>query len=309
MNAYAEFSAPAVTQPTLRRCLRFALKVCFRSVMRPPVPIAIQRCTINLLTAVNLAKLDGTRTLRNIAGRPCEWYRPSVPNGSVMLYLHGGAYLVGSPRSHRSICTTLARFGQIEVCALDYRMAPEHPFPAARDDALAAYQALLAQGYGPEQIVVAGDSAGGNLSLVLALRLRELGLQQPAALVCFSPLTDYTGLQHHTPEGGDPMLHPAWLQQSAQLYCPMEVALDSPELSPVYADLQGLAPMLIQVGEDEALLNDSVRLAEQATRAGVKVELERYPGLWHVFQVYAGVLEVSDFALERVTAFLKSRGC
>lgn len=309
MSATAEFSAPAPNQPKLQSCLRTVLKVAFRSVMRPPVPIAVQRATINLLTLLNPAKLDGTRTVRNIAGRPCEWYRPSAPNGCVILYLHGGAFLVGGPQTHRSICNTLARLGQQEICALDYRLAPEHPFPAARDDALGAYQSLLEQGYGPEQIVVAGDSAGGNLSLVLTLKLRELGLPMPGALVCFSPLTDYSATQLHTPEGGDPMLHPNWLQQSADLYCPMGMSLEDPQLSPVYAELAGLPPLLIQVGEDEVLLNDSIRFCERAQQAAVRVELERYPGLWHVFQAYAGLLDTADFALARVIAFLRARGC
>ncbi|WP_324730579.1 alpha/beta hydrolase [Pseudomonas paeninsulae] len=309
MNAAAEFTAPAADQAVLRRLLRGALRVLFRGLVRPPMPIAGQRALLSLLTAASPPQPGVKRSVATLGGRPCEWHRPLQANGCVLLYLHGGAYLIGGPHTHRAICTSLAKRGQIEVCALDYSLAPEFPYPAARDDALAAYQALLTAGYTAEQIVIGGDSAGGNLSLITSLHLRDLGQAQPAALVCFSPVTDYTCQQLHSPAAGDPLLHPEWIEQAIGLYCPAHIPRNDPGLSPLFADLVGLAPLLIQVGEDELLLNDSLRFAEQAEAAGVSVRLERYPGLWHVFQAHAGLLNAADFALDRVVHFLRERGC
>ncbi|NQD93269.1 alpha/beta hydrolase, partial [Pseudomonas sp. CrR25] len=300
MNAPVEFSAPAAEQAFLRGLLRGALRLLFRGLVRPPMPIAGQRVVVRLLTALGPPLRGLSRTMETLGGRPCEWHRPPQANGSVLLYLHGGAYLIGGPQTHRAICAGLAKRGQFAVCALDYRLAPEFPFPAARDDAVAAYRALLAAGYPPERIVIGGDSAGGNLSLVTSLHLKTLGLPQPAALLCLSPVTDFTFARLHEPLGGDPLLHPRWLEQAVALYCPAQVPRDDPRLSPLFAELAGLPPLLIQVGEDELLLNDSLRFAEKARAAGVSVCLERYPGLWHVFQAHAGMLKAADFALERV---------
>jgi len=309
MHAAAEFIAPAADQAVLRRLLRGALRILFRGLVRPPMPIAGQRALLSLLTAISPVQPGVKRSVATLGGRPCEWHRPERANGCVLLYLHGGAYLIGGPHTHRAICAGLARRGQIEVCALDYRLAPEFPYPAARDDALAAYQALLAAGYSAAQIVIGGDSAGGNLSLITSLRLRDLGQAQPAALVCFSPVTDYTGQQLHSPAAGDPLLNPKWIEQAIGLYCPAHIPRSDPGLSPLFADLTGLAPLLIQVGEDELLLNDSLRFAERAKAAGVSVHLERYPGLWHVFQAHTGLLNAADYALDRVVLFLRGRGC
>jgi acetyl esterase/lipase len=153
--------------------------------------------------------------------------------------------------------------------------------------------------------VIGGDSAGGNLTLLTALRIKQQGLPMPAALVCFSPWTDATGTQLHKPPAGDPVIHPAWMHQAGELYCPAGMDRRDPGLSPLYADLSGLPPLLIQVGEDELLLNDSLRFTKQATAAGVTVVLERYPGCWHVFQAHAGMLDVADLALARVASFLQ----
>ena len=226
----------------------------------------------------------------------------------VVLYLHGGAYVIGSPATHRAVTCSLAKLGKLAVCAIDYRLAPEHRFPAPVEDAVAAYQALLAMGYQGKDIVIGGDSAGGNLALVTALRVRELGLPTPRALVCFSPVTDLSRSQLHTPPAGDPLLNPAWIEQAMGLYCPAGMDRQDPRLSPLFADLAGLPPLLIQVGEDELLLNDSLRFAEKAKAAGVSVQLEVYPGLWHVFQTHVGVLKAADFAFVRVVNFLQAQG-
>nr|WP_024307793.1 alpha/beta hydrolase [Pseudomonas sp. P818] len=308
MTASADFKAPAVEQMLLRGLLRGFLRLFFRGLVRPPMPVSGQRRVLRMLTAITLTPRGVSRSAATLAGRPCEWRRPPGSGGSVLLYLHGGAFMIGGPDTHRGICASLAKRGALDVCALDYRLAPEHPFPAARDDVVAAYQALLQAGYRPEQIVIGGDSAGGNLSLVGCLRIIELGLPAPAALVCFSPATDFTGEQMHEPPAGDPLIHPRWIEQAAELYCPADLPRDDPGLSPLFADLSPLPPTLIQVGEDELLLNDSLRLAKRAEAAGVDVRLERYPGLWHVFQAHVGMLRAADYAIDRVVAFLRERG-
>ncbi|CAD5109593.1 alpha/beta hydrolase [Zestomonas carbonaria] len=304
MNASAEFTAPAPDQPLLRAILRGALRLLFRGLVRPPMPIAGQRLVLRMLTATPVMTRGVTRTAGELAGRPCEWHRPEQGEDGVLLYLHGGAYLIGGPSTHRSICASLAKRGRLAVCALDYRLAPEHPFPAARDDALAAYRALLDNGHRPERIFIGGDSAGGNLTLVTTLRLLQEGLPPPAGLVCLSPLTDATGEHLHQPPAGDPLLHRSWMDQAIALYCPPDLDRRDPGLSPLYGELAGLPPLLIQVAEDEVLLNDSLRLAERARAAGVRVTLERYPGLWHVFQAHAGMLRSADLALARIAAFI-----
>lgn len=317
MNAPVEFTAPAADQAFLRSVLRTGLRLLFRGLVRPSMPIAGQRAVLRLLTAAGPTPRGITRSAGVLGGRPCEWHKPQSEQwhkpqsgrGTVLLYLHGGAYLIGGANTHRAICSNLAKLGQLEVCALDYRLAPEHQYPAAREDALAAFQELIELGYPPEQIVIGGDSAGGNLSLITSLRLRDLGLAQPAALVCFSPVTDFTGTQLHEPPAGDPLIQRKWVEQALALYCPAGLAHDDPGLSPQFADLQGLAPLLIQVGEDEILRNDSLRFADKAKAAGVDVRLQRYPDLWHVFQAHAGMLKAADFALAEVVSFLRERGC
>ncbi|PKM32122.1 MAG: alpha/beta hydrolase [Gammaproteobacteria bacterium HGW-Gammaproteobacteria-12] len=295
MTASADFKASAAEQMLLRGLLRGFLRLFFRGLVRPPMPVSGQRRVLRALTAITLTPRGVSRSAGMLGGRPCEWHRPPASSGSVLLYLHGGAFMIGGPDTHRGICASLAKRGALEVCALDYRLAPEHPYPAARDDVVAAYQALLEAGYRPQQIVIGGDSAGGNLSLV-------------GWLVCFSPVTDFTGEQMHEPPAGDPLLHPRWIEQAAQLYCPADLPRNDPGLSPLFADLSRLPPTLIQVGEDELLLNDSLRLAERARAAGVTLRLERYPGLWHVFQAHVGMLRAADYAIARVVAFLRERG-
>lgn len=260
------------------------------------------------MLTLSIAPRGVTRSRSTIGGRPCEWQRPQGDTAGVFLYLHGGAYLIGSPATHRAITAALAKRGKLAVCALDYRLAPEHRYPAALEDSVAAYQALLAEGYRAEQITIGGDSAGGNLALITALRLQQLGLPAPRALVCFSPVTDFSLRQLHTPPAGDPLLNPAWLEQAVKLYCPADMQPQDPRLSPLYADLSGLPPTLIQVGSDELLLNDSLRFAERAKAAGVKLQLQVYPGLWHVFQAHVGLLHAADFAMARVIDFLRAQG-
>lgn len=305
MTAPVEFSPPqSLSQRLLGGFLRGALRLLFRGLMRPSVPVAWQRRVLNALTAATLTPRGVTRSDEIIAGVACEWQRGGFDGGRTLLYLHGGAYLVGSPATHRAITCNLARLSGAAVCAADYRLAPEYRFPAPLEDALAVYQGLLERGLDPKKLAIAGDSAGGHLTLQLALALKERGLPLPAALVVFSPVTDVTCKQWHQPPAGDPLISRAWVEQAVGLFCPPQVPLDSALLSPVFADLAGLPPLLIQVGEDEVLRNDSLRLAEAAYRQGVAVELQRYRDCWHVFQAHAGVLDIADRALGEVAGFL-----
>jgi acetyl esterase/lipase len=304
MNAPVEFTASEPGQPLLRATLRGALRLLFRGLMRPPLPVPLQRLVLRLLTASTLAPRGVEREAGQLGGRPCEWHRPRGGSHVVLLYLHGGAFITGSPATHRAITASLARRAGVAVCALDYRLAPEHRFPAAREDAVAAYRELLEAGYPASRIVIGGDSAGGNLTLLTALEIRHQGLPRPAGLVCFSPVTDLSGTAPHNPPAGDPLIHPAWVEQAMDLYCPPGLDRRDPALSPLFADLSGLSPMLVQVAEDEVLRDDSLRLAERVRAAGGWVRLERYPGLWHVFQAHAGVLRRADEALASAADFI-----
>ena len=308
MNDSNDLFEPASSQQSLlRQMLRWTMRLFFHGLVRPPVPIWLQRAIIRLLTMITVTPRGVVRGLQTINGVPCEWQHGDSGRGKVMLYIHGGAFMIGSPATHRSITAGLAGRAGMSVCVPDYRLAPEHPYPAAPDDCLAVYQGLLDMGYLASQISIAGDSAGGNLALVTALRARDLGLPVPAALVCFSPVTDFSSEAVHTPPAGDPLINLKWMHQAREAYCPAPLDTHMPGVSPLNDDLLGLPPVLLQVGEDEVLRNDSLRFAERAREAGVELQLQRYEGLWHVFQVHAGMLKVSDLALDRVVDFLRVR--
>ena len=306
MTWSVELPAPSLAQRLLTTLLRACTWLVFRSGMHPRLAPHTQRRVLRLTTAIAPVARGVRIEPGMLGGVACEWLSPPRDNGWVLLYVHGGAFMVGSPQTHRAITTALAKRAGLRVCALDYRLAPEHPWPAAADDVLAAYRALLEQGQPAERIVLAGDSAGGHLALTCALRLREQGLPQPAALVCLSPVTDLTGSVWHEPSGGDPLITRDWLQQGIDAYCPSSEARSQPLLSPLRAELHGLPPLLVQVGEDERLLEQSLRLHD---RPGLDLRLEVYPGLWHVFQINCGLLAAADLAMGRIVEFLGERGC
>jgi acetyl esterase/lipase len=240
-----------------------------------------------------------------VAGEFAASRDPSAITDAI-LYLHGGAYCVGSPATHRAIVSHLARRTGARVFAAAYRLAPEHPFPAAVDDAVAAYRALCDADGVPGRIAIVGDSAGGGLALATALRLRDLGLPLPAALVVFSPWVDLGEPDRGAEPAGEVMVSLPWVTECSRLYRAGREAAD-PLLSPLHGDLRGLPPTLVQVGQDEVLLSDSRRLAVALAAAGVAVRLEEFPGRWHVFQANAGLLADADRALESVAHFLRER--
>jgi acetyl esterase/lipase len=240
-----------------------------------------------------------------------EWIEPAAPNhaarGRCILYLHGGGYFGMSARTHRSITSRLATWSDTRLFALDYRLAPEHRFPAALDDALAAFRALIAAGTPPSRILVAGDSAGGGLALALLVALRDAHDALPAAAVLFSPWTDLaaTGQSFTDNNGRDALLFGSWLPTIARHYLGGTPATH-PLASPVYADLTGLPPLLAQVSESEVLLDDSRRVIEQATRVGVPATLQLWPDVPHGWQLFAPILPEARSALRDAAAFIRS---
>jgi epsilon-lactone hydrolase len=241
--------------------------------------------------------------------RPAEWLRPpGIRTDAAVLYLHGGGYVIGSPRSHRHLAAAIARAAGTAALLLDYRLAPEHPFPAALEDAVAAYEWLLARGIAPERIVVAGDSAGGGLTVATLLALRDRQLPRPGAGVCISPWVDLTcsGATYVTKAAVDPIVARESVTMMAQAYA----GAGDPKgslLSPLYADLRGLPPLLVQVGSDEVLLDDAVGLGERARAAGVDVTLEEWPSMVHVWHWFLPMLDEAQRAIDGIGAFVRAR--
>ncbi len=240
----------------------------------------------------------------NAGGVPAEWIYSPTPDLGVILYLHGGAYVLGSINVHREFIARLARTTKMRCLAINYRLAPEHPFPAALEDATAAYHWLLTQEVDPSQIIIAGDSAGGGLTLGILVTLRDAGEQLPAGAVCISPWTDLalTGVSIQSKSKVDPILDFDSLQMYARYYAG-ENERTSPLISPLYANLEGLPPLLIQVGADEILLDDATRLTEKARYAGVDVTLEIWDEMFHVFQLIPFLPETKK-AVGRIAEFV-----
>ena len=233
---------------------------------------------------------------------------PGGATDRVVLYLHGGGYIMGSLNTHRDLMGRISRVAETRVLGLDYRLAPEHPFPAAVDDTLAAYRFLLEQGLAPERIAVAGDSAGGALTLAALIAGRDAGLPMAGAAVCLSPFLDLegTGESIKTRAEVDPIATPEVIDVWAKAYL---AGADprTPLANPLYADLHGLPPMLIQVGDHEVLLDDSTRLAERAQAVGVKVKLEVWPEMIHRWHSYASVLPEGQQAIDDIGNFIREQ--
>jgi len=237
-----------------------------------------------------------------------EWVRvPESRADRTLLYLHGGGYMLGSLNTHRELVARIARSIGASALSVDYRLAPENPFPAAVDDAVAAYRWLLASGIAADSIVIAGDSAGGGLALATLLALRDAGEPLPAACVCLSPWTDLDGTGESAQPGAvaDPMIDGKALRATGQIYLGGADAR-TPLGSPLYGDLAGLPPLLVLVGTREVLLDDSTRLAERARAAGVEVELEVWADLIHVWPIFPDLPESHD-ALARIAEFAQKQ--
>lgn len=242
-------------------------------------------------------------------GVPAEWISaPGAEADRVIYYLHGGGYNIGSIVSHRELVSRISRAAGARALAIDYRLAPEHPFPAAVEDSLAGYRWLLSGGADPARLVVAGDSAGGGLTVATLVALRDAGDPLPAAAVCLSPWVDMEGLGESMRTKGDldPMVQYEHLLKGASAYL-AGADPSHPLAAPLYADLSGLPPLLIQVGTAETLLDDSTRLAKRAKAAGMDVTLEVCDDMIHVFQFFAAMLPEGRQAIDRIGGFIRAR--
>ena len=222
-----------------------------------------------------------------------------------MLYIHGGSFNAGSVKSHRPLAANIALVCKARALIIDYRLAPEHPYPCAVEDTLAAYEWLLASGIPPEKIVIAGDSAGGTLTLALLIQLRDLGKPLPALAVCLSPATDLTmsGDTWTCNKAKDIMLDTRNIRTCIEIYL-READPRSPLASPLFADLHGLPPILIQVGSEECLLSDCTRFAEKAREAGSPVTLEVWDGMQHVWQYAASFMPEGKQAISKIGEYV-----
>lgn len=276
----AQLQDPAGARLDLERAGRYLLR-------RPPNTLAL-----DLVLAPGLAGLS-------IRSGPVQ------DPGAVVLYLHGGAYLAGSPRSHLPMLARIARLAQVEVIAPDYRLAPEHPFPAALDDAEAAWNALMARGYSPSRVVLGGDSAGGGLALALLARLCQRGTP-PAGLFAFSPWTDLTGSGASIAENAakDPMLTAARVPEVARMYLQGHRA-DDPGASPLFAAFPECPPVLLQYSETEILRDDAARMAVALRRCGAEVTAQVWPGAPHVWQMFDGYIPEARAALNGVARAIR----
>ncbi|MCF3946703.1 alpha/beta hydrolase [Acidiphilium iwatense] len=256
------------------------------------------------------ASLPGPRGVRftaAVVGIAGEWAEPAAGASPALtlLYLHGGAYIACSSRSHRPITGGFARRG-VRVFAPDYRLAPENPYPAALEDGLATYQALLDQGTAPERLAIAGDSAGGGLALAVLLKAKQEGLPMPARAVLFSPWTDLAATGASTVENDkrDPMIKGSKVAEGAEIYLagadPRE-----PFASPLYGDLAGLPPLMIHVGDNEVLRDDSVRFDATARAAGVTSLLRVWPVVAHVWPMFNAILPEGRQTLDESAAFIR----
>jgi acetyl esterase/lipase len=239
-------------------------------------------------------------------GVKAEWIVPPGAEAErVLLYFHGGGYVMGSINTHRAMVARMARAAHARALLIDYRLAPEHPFPAAVEDATAAYRWLLAQGYKPHKIALAGDSAGGGLTLATLLALRDAQTPLPACAAPISPWTDAeaTGASVKTKAAKDPMVQEAHLRRYGKLYAGT-TDLTHPLISPLRGDYRGIPPLLIQVGEAEIILDDSTRVAERAKQAGVQVDIEVWDEMVHVWHIFAKILPEAQQAIDKIGAYI-----
>ncbi len=240
-------------------------------------------------------------------GVPAQWISaPGAADDRILLYLHGGGYVICSVNTHREMISRMSRASGVRALGIDYRLAPEHPFPAPVEDSVAAYRWLVSNGADPAKIVVAGDSAGGGLAVALMVALRDAGDRLPAAGVCISPWVDLEAI-------GDSMTSNAavdpGVQREGLLFMTRQYIGDgdprAPLAAPLYADLHGLPPLYILVGSIETLLDDSTRLAECARGAGVEVEMEVWDDMLHIWPIFAPILPEGQRAIERIGEFIR----
>jgi epsilon-lactone hydrolase len=270
--------------------------------------VAEQRRLLRELLSAQPLPADVTVTAGALGGVPtAEITVDGIEPRNVVLYFHGGVYVMGEAALAADLASQVGRRTQARAISVDYRLAPEHPYPAAVDDALAAYEGLLDDGIAPSSIVFAGESAGGGLAIATLVNARDHGLPLPAAGFAMSPMTDLTlaGTTMETRRDDDPLLSPEALEARIADYTAGQDATLG-LISPLFADLAGLPPLIIQAGTHEVLLDDALRLAQQAAAADVEVTLDITPGVPHVFQAYHPILDEAVAALDRAGQFLSA---
>lgn len=288
----------------LKRYLRIAKSLIVRREKHKDIPFLRRGMAI---TATRVKPPDNVAIEHFSIGKlPAALFTPRQANQSrIFLYLHGGGYAVGSIKTHTSLIAKIAQTTGMCALAIDYRLAPEHTYPAALDDSINAYNWLLEQGYLPENIAIMGDSAGGGLTLCTLLALRDRQMPMPAVGVCMSPWTDLTGTSKtvRTKDDDDPMLKsselPVWGRNFAG-----EAGVTYPLVSPLYADLYDLPPLLIQVGTSEILEDDSIHFADKAKKMGVPVKLEVWEDMIHVWQFFWFILPEAEQAIQNISKFI-----
>ena len=276
---------------------------------KPPADIHEARAVLDQAFGEFKPPSDVTVFEIDAGGVPCQWITaPDVPQDRLIIYYHGGAYAACSPTTHQDLISRLSRASGAAALGVDYRLAPEHTFPAAVNDSIAAYRWALGHGFEPSNIVLAGDSAGGGLVLSVLLAVRDAGVPLPAAGVCFSPWTDLecTGESMSANDHLDDFIKYGGLLARAQSYLG-GADPKHPWASALYADLTGLPPLLVHVGSAETLLDDSTRLVGVAKRAGVDITLKIWDDMVHVWQAFASILPEGQQSIEESGAFIRER--
>lgn len=272
----------------------------------PETPIDQSRAGLDAMETILPLAPDVSTEDTSVGGVAGRWVKAAASGDRTVLHLHGGGYVIGSSRSHTPIASLIAATLPASVMVLDYRLAPEHPVPAAIDDAVAAYRALLDAGHDPGRIIVTGDSAGGGLAIATLVRIRDDGLPMPASAAVISPWADLTGDYPSMRENADEdiILSPELLAFWAGLYAG-SLSLDDPRLSPARADLRGLPPLHIQVGTREVLLDDARQLADKASADGVDVTVAIIDDMIHIWPTLgAGVVPEAQEAIDRIAKFV-----
>jgi len=294
---------------SLRARLTRALLRLRTRFRKPGAPMAERRARLDRMGG-GIAAAHGVRIVPDkVDGLYAEWLIPEgAAEDETVLYLHGGAYTAGSCASHRNAVSHIARAGGIRLLMPEYRLAPEHPFPAALEDGLAAYRWLLERGADPRKVILAGDSAGGGLALAVMVAARDEGTPLPGAAALISAWTDLaaTGGSLKSRNDKDPWFDADEIAPMARNYH-QDTEPRHPLVSPLYAALEGLPPLMLQVGDHEVLLNDSTRLAEKAREAGVDVTLRVWPGMWHVWHFFVGRMPEAKQAILEMAAFMEAR--
>jgi acetyl esterase/lipase len=293
-----------VTISLRARFWRFVMRTAFKNQN-----LKVEQYHVQSAKSAKWMKPMGTRLpveRVDLDGLPAAWIRPDgADDAKVIIHLHGGGYVTGFVDSHLMMCVPMAKVLKRNMLLPEYRLAPAHPFPAALEDSLKAYRWLLAQGVDAHDIVLSGDSAGGGLALATALALRDAGEPLPSSVICISPWADLTnsGQTHITNAKAESVLRTDVLNEWARCYTD-ESNLTNPLVSPVFAALRGLPPMLIQVGRDEILLDDSMTLAKKAKADGVDVTLRIWDDMWHAWPVLGELIPESGMAFEEMKEFI-----